>query len=72
MTVEKNARELRVGDVIFIREGLTFTIEEVKPSPLTGFGAPIIIGTYSGGVKSQIDLGKNERLTDHRFIVLNG
>jgi hypothetical protein len=68
--IEKRARDLAVGDIIYIREGVTFTIEGLKPSPLTGWGAPVLEGKYSDGRYARIDTGANERIADHIFSVI--
>lgn len=68
---QKNARDLEVGDVIRVSSEKTFTIEEVKPSALAGFGNPIIVGTYSTGQKAEIDFTKSRHLEDHLFEILN-
>jgi hypothetical protein len=66
----KNARDLAVGDVILVSAEKTFTIEEIKPSQLSGLGAPIIVGQYSDGRKAEIDLSSGRHLADHLFTVL--
>ena len=71
-TVDKNARDLRVGDEILLNNVTSFIIESMEPSPLTGWGAPVIIGTYHGlkPGPGRIDLGSNPKLTDHIFEVV--
>jgi len=70
--VEKNARQLKVGDEIFINNTATFIVENMKPSALSGWGAPVIIGRYTGSKTGpgEIDLSANEKLTDHIFTVV--
>lgn len=67
--MQKNARDLAAGDVIILSPTKTFTIEEVKPSALGGFGIPILVGSFSDGTKSEIDFSKSRHLEDHIFEV---
>jgi hypothetical protein len=68
MSVQKKARDLRVGDKI-LGGTVNYLVESVKNSALTGSSYPVIVVLDTNGVRRTIETGANEKFQDHIYDV---